>query len=179
MNEHWLKSIQEENAHLKNQIRLLQENYELRAMLGQQRENSAHGQMEPFHIPPAYPEACLLAKGGQHLGRAFKKMEPEVQQLPPLLENFNYSPHIISKDNAVLCNPSAQPKQLHNDLPLFQPRSGEKKLAPLSSVSCSTISGKQLEEFTDVAGLKKSFLTDYPLPGGDKAQASSPLSIGE
>nr|XP_056712033.1 speriolin-like protein [Euleptes europaea] len=179
MTEEWMKRIQEENAHLKNQIRLLKENYELRVMLGQQCENSMQGQFLASHIPPGYPEACSLAKGGQHLGRAFKKTELEVQQPSALLENFNYSANVTSKENSVLCNPGTQmqPKQFHSDLPLFQLRSGEKKLPPLSSVSCSTIGGKQFEEFTDIAGFKKSWLTDSPLPGGDKAQASFPLNI--
>ncbi|XP_054852236.1 speriolin-like protein [Eublepharis macularius] len=177
MTEEWMKRIQDENTHLKNQIRLLKENYELRAFLGQQCENNGQGQFLTPLIPPAYPDACLLAKGGQYLGTAFKKMESEVHQQPPLLENLNYSPHIIAKESLLLCNPSAQvqPKRLHNDPPPFQLRSGEKKLAPLTSMSCSTIGRKQLEEFTDVTGLKKPWLTDSP--GGDKVQNPFPLSI--
>ncbi|XP_077170241.1 speriolin-like protein isoform X2 [Paroedura picta] len=63
MTEEWMKRIQEENAHLKSQIRLLKENYELRVLLGQQCENSVQGQFPAPHVPPGYPEASMWAKG--------------------------------------------------------------------------------------------------------------------
>ncbi|XP_062974629.1 speriolin-like protein isoform X2 [Elgaria multicarinata webbii] len=147
----WMKRIQEENAHLKNEIRLLKENYELRILLGQQCENSSQVQLLASQISPTYPEAGSLVKGAQHIGR----------------EDFNYPPSIISKETTVLPCPSAQAqvRQLHNDVPLFQPRSGERKSTRLTSTSCSTIGGKQLEESTDISMLKKAWLTDGPFPG--------------
>ncbi|XP_061463617.1 speriolin-like protein [Rhineura floridana] len=159
----WMKRIQEENAHLKNQIRLLKENYELRVMLGQQCDNSSQAQFVTSQISPAYTDAGLLVKGGQYIGR----------------EDFNYPPHLISKEATVLSSPSAQTqlKQLHIDPTPFQPGNGEKKSTRMSSLSCSTLGGKQLEEPTDKAGLKKAWLTDGPFPGGDKAQTPLPLSI--
>ncbi|XP_033027859.1 speriolin-like protein [Lacerta agilis] len=159
----WMKRIQDENAHLKNQIRLLRENYELRAMLGQQCDNGSQVQFLTSPISPAYTDAGLLVKGAQYIGR----------------EDFGYCSHVISKEPTVLPNPSAQSplKQLQNEPPPFQPRSGEKKPGHLSSMSCSTIGGKQLEEPTELMGLKKAWLMDGPYPGGDKAQAPLALSM--
>ncbi|XP_044287978.1 speriolin-like protein [Varanus komodoensis] len=159
----WMKRIQEENAHLKNQIRLLKENYELRVLLGQQSDSCNQVQLLTSQIFPAYPDADTLVKGGPYTGR----------------EDASYCPHIIPKETTALSCPSAQAqvKLLHKDAHPFQPRSGEKKSMHLSSMSCSTIGGKQLEA-TDVSTLKKTWLTDGPFPGGDKAQTPLALNIG-
>uniref|UniRef100_A0A8D0HTY7 Spermatosis and centriole associated 1 like n=1 Tax=Sphenodon punctatus TaxID=8508 RepID=A0A8D0HTY7_SPHPU len=163
----WMKRIQEENAHLKNQVRLLRENYELRLLLGQHSENS--NQMLTPRTSPAYPDASFL---GQEV---FKNTESPVHLMPSLLEEFNYSPISISSDAAVLSSPCAQTqtKGFLNDPTLCQPKRGEKKTVHLLSTSCSTLLGKQLEEPTAFSSLKKTWLTDASLPGGDKAQ--SPL----
>uniref|UniRef100_A0A803SM65 Spermatosis and centriole associated 1 like n=1 Tax=Anolis carolinensis TaxID=28377 RepID=A0A803SM65_ANOCA len=142
----WLKKIQEENAHLKNQIRLFKENYELRLLLGQQGN---HVQSSAPQSPSVYPEHSSLLKA-QSFGR----------------DHLNYPPHIISKDTAVLPSPSAQTevKRLHNDSLFFHPRSGEKKGTYLSSMSCSTIARKHLEEPAELSALKKAWLTDGDFP---------------
>ncbi|KAM6459241.1 speriolin-like protein [Liasis olivaceus] len=92
-------------------------------------------------------------------------------------KDYNYSPHIISKETAKSC-PSTQTqiKLFHTDPVAVQSRSGEKKSTHISNISCSTMVGKQLEEPTDVSMLRKSWLMDGPFPGGDKVQAF-PFSI--
>ncbi|XP_053139065.1 speriolin-like protein isoform X2 [Hemicordylus capensis] len=62
----WMKRIQEENAHLKNQIRLLKENYELRLLLGQQCENNSQGQSLGPHTSPVFSDTGSLAKGAHY-----------------------------------------------------------------------------------------------------------------
>uniref|UniRef100_A0A8D2L3M5 Spermatogenesis and centriole associated 1 like n=1 Tax=Varanus komodoensis TaxID=61221 RepID=A0A8D2L3M5_VARKO len=62
----WMKRIQEENAHLKNQIRLLKENYELRVLLGQQSDSCNQVQLLTSQIFPAYPDADTLVKGAPY-----------------------------------------------------------------------------------------------------------------
>lgn len=61
----WMKRIKEENAHLRNQIRLLKENHELRLLLGQQCENSSPDQFSNPHISPVFLETGSLGKGGK------------------------------------------------------------------------------------------------------------------
>ncbi|XP_042302607.1 speriolin-like protein isoform X4 [Sceloporus undulatus] len=104
----WMKRIQEENVHLKNQIRLLKENYELRLLLGQQCNNSNQVQLSAPHVSSTYPDMGSLLKGAQYTGR----------------EHLNYPPHLISKDTTNLSCPSAQTqmKRLHNDPTFFHPR---------------------------------------------------------
>uniref|UniRef100_A0A670HT77 Spermatosis and centriole associated 1 like n=1 Tax=Podarcis muralis TaxID=64176 RepID=A0A670HT77_PODMU len=172
----WMKRIQDENAHLKNQIRLLRENYELRAMLGQQCDNSSQVQFLTSPISPVYTDAGLLSTTNTQTAflAVVNKTVCVVVVVAPYFgrEDFGYCSHVISKESTVLPNPSAQSplKQLQNEPPPFQPRSGEKKPGHLSSMSCSTIGGKQLEEPTELMGLKKAWLMDGPFPGGDKAQ---------
>ncbi|XP_042302606.1 speriolin-like protein isoform X3 [Sceloporus undulatus] len=115
----WMKRIQEENVHLKNQIRLLKENYELRLLLGQQCNNSNQVQLSAPHVSSTYPDMGSLLKGAQYTGR----------------EHLNYPPHLISKDTTNLSCPSAQTqmKRLHNDPTFFHPRGGEKKATHLST----------------------------------------------
>uniref|UniRef100_A0A670XZ83 Spermatosis and centriole associated 1 like n=1 Tax=Pseudonaja textilis TaxID=8673 RepID=A0A670XZ83_PSETE len=60
----WIKRIQEENAHLKNQIRLLRENYELRTLLSQS-ENNNQAQFIAPQISPTYPDSGSLGKAGK------------------------------------------------------------------------------------------------------------------
>lgn len=65
----WIKRIQEENAHLKNQIRLLRENYELRTLLSQQCENNNQSQFIASQISPSYPDTSSLVKTGKKHGK--------------------------------------------------------------------------------------------------------------
>ncbi|XP_042302604.1 speriolin-like protein isoform X1 [Sceloporus undulatus] len=159
----WMKRIQEENVHLKNQIRLLKENYELRLLLGQQCNNSNQVQLSAPHVSSTYPDMGSLLKGAQYTGR----------------EHLNYPPHLISKDTTNLSCPSAQTqmKRLHNDPTFFHPRGGEKKATHLSSMSCSTIGGKQFEEPANISQLKKAWVTDGAFSEGEKAQNSLSLTI--
>ncbi|XP_066487605.1 speriolin-like protein [Tiliqua scincoides] len=163
----WMKRIKEENAHLKNQIRLLKENHELRLLLGQQCEDSSQDQFLAPHTSPIFPDTGSLVKG--------------VRFQSSLPEDFHYSPRITSKETTLLSSPSAQtqPKRFHNDPTFLHPRSAEKKSTHLSSMSCSTIGGNQPEDSTDISVFKKSWLMEGPLPGGDKAQTPLPLSIAE
>ncbi|XP_025030349.1 speriolin-like protein [Python bivittatus] len=151
----WIKRIQEENAHLKNQIRVLRENYELRTLLDQQCENNSQAQFSAPQISPSYPDTGSLVKTAQSIRK-----------------DYNYSPHIISKETAKSCpSTQAQIKLFHTDPVAVQSRSGEKKSTHISNISCPIVVGKQLEEPTDVSMLRKSWLKDGPFPGGDKVQA--------
>lgn len=61
----WIKRIQEENAHLKNQIKLLRENYELRTLLSQQCENNSQAQFIAPQLSPSYPDTGSSVKTGK------------------------------------------------------------------------------------------------------------------
>ncbi|XP_063173896.1 speriolin-like protein [Candoia aspera] len=145
----WIKKIREENAQLKNEIRLFRENYELRTLLGQQCENNSQAQFAPPQISPSYPNTGSLVKTAQSIRK-----------------DYNYYPHITSKETAKSC-PSTQTqiKLFHTDPVAVQSRSGEKKSIHASNISSSTMIGKQLEEPTDISMLRKSWLTDGPFPG--------------
>ncbi|KAJ7344554.1 hypothetical protein JRQ81_000504 [Phrynocephalus forsythii] len=154
----WMKRIQEENAYLKNQIRLLKENHEMRILLSQQCVNSNQVHLLASQSYPTYADTGSLVKGVQFIGR----------------EDSNYCPNLISKDSIVQPCPSAQTpvKWFCKDSLLWQSKTGEKRPTHLSNMSCTTIGQKQLEGPIEISPLlKKPWLTDGLFPGGDKTQA--------
>ncbi|XP_058040664.1 speriolin-like protein [Ahaetulla prasina] len=156
----WIKRIQEENAHLKNQIKLLRENYELRTLLSQQSENNSQSQFIAPQISPLYPDTGLSVKTAQSVRK-----------------DYNYSPHILSKE-ANMSSPSTQSpiKLFHTDPVTVQSRNEDRKSAHISNIPYSTMPGKQREEPTDISMLRKPWATDGPFPGGDKVQ-TFPFSV--
>uniref|UniRef100_A0A8D0E5Z0 Spermatosis and centriole associated 1 like n=1 Tax=Salvator merianae TaxID=96440 RepID=A0A8D0E5Z0_SALMN len=95
----WIKRIQEENAHLKNQIRLLKENYELRILLGQQDSNQIL--FFPCGVSPGIsPGADLLLKGAHYkAGRLLGSKD--MQNHPTSWTETSSDPtSVLNNDNA-------------------------------------------------------------------------------
>uniref|UniRef100_A0A8C0J9B7 Speriolin C-terminal domain-containing protein n=1 Tax=Chelonoidis abingdonii TaxID=106734 RepID=A0A8C0J9B7_CHEAB len=151
----WMKTIQNENAYLKNQVRLLRENYELRSLLSQHYENSNEGQIITSHPAPVYPNACSPRRGKENL------------------EDLS----------STLSSPKAQAevtfKGIPNNPTLFQPTPKERKPILLSSTSWTTRVEKQLPETIDLSRLKKVCFTDVTSPGGDKPRKPHTYYLNE
>ncbi|TFK13582.1 regulating synaptic membrane exocytosis protein 3 [Platysternon megacephalum] len=170
----WMKTIQNENAYLKNQVRLLRENYELRSLLSQHYENSNEGRIVTSHPAPVYPNACSPGQGAPPHGRDIKPPESPSHLHPSLLQEFSYSPLHIANEEATLSSPKAQAEATFKGIPknptLFQPTPRERKPILLSSSSWTTRVEKQLPDSIDLSRLKKVCFTDITSPGGDKAR---------
>ncbi|CAM5090361.1 unnamed protein product [Natator depressus] len=170
----WMKTIQNENEYLKDQVRLLRENYELRSLLSQHYENSHEGRIVTSHPAPVYPNARSPGQGAQPHRRDIKPLESPSHLHPSLLQEFSYSPLHIANEEATLSSSKAQAEATFKGIPnnptLFQPTPRERKPILLSSTSWTTRMEKQLPESIDLSRLKKVCFTDVASPGGDKAR---------
>lgn len=103
----WMKRIKEENAHLKNQIRLLKENHELRLLLGQQCETSCQDQFLSSRMSPIFPDTYSMVKGGRSNQHQFTKSPLRVKKKPKELFSLYISEFI---NPTQLRPPSTSPK---------------------------------------------------------------------
>ncbi|XP_074858006.1 speriolin-like protein [Carettochelys insculpta] len=169
----WIRIIQNENAYLKNQVRLLWENYELRSLLSQHCETSNPGRIAASHPAPGYPNARSPGQGAQPRGRDINP--PEIPSHPSQLQEFGYSPRHMASKEAALSSSKAQAEATSKGIPshstLFQPAPRERIPTLLSSTSWTSRVEKQLADSIDLSRVNKGGSADLASPSGDKAQS--------
>ncbi|KYO33564.1 speriolin-like protein isoform A [Alligator mississippiensis] len=168
----WMKRLQKENTYLKNQVRLLRENYELRSLLGQHYENSSQEQIATSHPTIMCPAACAPSQGVQPYGREIKMQETPSRLHPSMLEDCNYSSLHITNEalsrSSTRTEAQAAFKRLSNEPTLFQTAHKDRKPTSVASTSWTTRMEKQLQDSLDLSKIKKVSFIDGTLPGGDK-----------
>nr|XP_006127531.1 speriolin-like protein [Pelodiscus sinensis] len=169
----WIRTIQNENTYLKNQVRLLRENYELRSLLNQHYENSSQGRCVPSRSAPVYPNVCSPGQGAQPYGREIQPLESPSHLNPSQLQEFSYSPLHMANEEAALLSPKAQAEAtlqgIGNNPALFQPTPRERKPAVVSSTSWSSRVEKQLPDSMDLSRL--NVCVNGPSPAGAKTRS--------
>uniref|UniRef100_K7GEY6 Speriolin-like protein n=1 Tax=Pelodiscus sinensis TaxID=13735 RepID=K7GEY6_PELSI len=164
----WIRTIQNENTYLKNQVRLLRENYELRSLLNQHYENSSQGRCVPSRSAPVYPNVCSPGQGAQPYGREIQPLESPSHLNPSQLQEFSYSPLHMANDLSNKEGDYAKTVFPGSFKPpeAFIPGSPPRKPLPHVNSARDLVSEKISVDMEEIRRKKKVWFSE--MPGGDE-----------
>uniref|UniRef100_A0A674I7U6 Speriolin C-terminal domain-containing protein n=1 Tax=Terrapene triunguis TaxID=2587831 RepID=A0A674I7U6_9SAUR len=174
----WMKTIQNENAYLKNQVRLLRENYELRSLLCQHYENSNEGRIVPSHPAPVYPNTCSPGQGGK------ENLDDLVLNAPDLLSQPQPSSlgEFVSSNPLSISNKEGTQAQLvfpgyFKTSEPFSPGIPPRKPVPLINSARDIVGEKMSLDLEEMHRKKRVWFSESP--GGDEPRKPHTYYLNE